>query len=72
MLEVSFSLESSGTVLDGGGVEMVVGCEKDVNRHYALSTQTARTVRLPVQLLGCILNLEGVEPEASQTVTLPP
>src|SRR5260221_187254 len=26
---------------------MVVGCEKDVNRHYALSTPTARTVRLP-------------------------
>jgi len=26
VLEVSLSLESSGTVLDGGGVEMVVGC----------------------------------------------
>ena len=33
MLKVSLSLEPSGTILDGGGVEVVVGCEKDVNCH---------------------------------------
>ena len=70
MLEVSLSLESSGTVLDGGGVEVVVGCEKDVNRHYPLSSQAGRTVRLLVQPLGSILNLEANEPEAFPGIKL--
>src|SRR5438034_8927152 len=33
VLKVSLSLEPSGTILDGGGVEVVVGCEKDVKCH---------------------------------------
>src|SRR5438046_7132307 len=33
VLKVSLSLEPSGTILDGGGVEGVVGCEKDVSWH---------------------------------------
>ena len=36
VLKVSLPLEPSGTILDGGGVEMVVGCEKNVNRHDPL------------------------------------
>ena len=71
MLEVSFPFEPSRTVLDGGGVEVVVCCEKDVNRHDPLSSQANRAVRLPVQSLGSILNLEAVEPEASLAVTRP-
>ena len=33
VLKVSLPLEPSGTILDGGGVEVVVSCEKDVNCH---------------------------------------
>src|SRR5438132_2734040 len=42
-----------------------------MNRHYTLSSQATRTVRMPVQLLGSILNLEEVEPEPCQAVTPP-
>src|SRR5205809_2472220 len=71
VLKVSLPLEPSGTILDGGGVEVVVGCQKHMNRHYTLSSQATRTVRIPVQLLGSILNLEEVEPEPCQAVTPP-
>jgi hypothetical protein len=50
---------------------MIVRCKKDMNCHYPLSSQAARTVRLFAQLLGSILNLEAVESVALQAVTLP-
>jgi hypothetical protein len=65
VLKVALPFESSRTILDRGRVEMVVCGEKDVNRHYTLSSQATRTVRMPVQLLASILNLEAAEPEAS-------
>jgi hypothetical protein len=70
VLEVSFPLEPSRAILDGGGVEVVVGCEKHVYCHYPLSSQAARTVRLLVQPLGSILNLEANEPEAFPGIEL--
>src|SRR5438093_1268286 len=54
VLKVSLSLEPSGTILDGGGVEVVVSCEKDVNCHergsYRLSAiiQTNRLQGRPI------------------------
>src|SRR5205809_8111409 len=53
VLKVSLSLEHSGTILDGGGDEVVAGCEKDVNCHergsYRLSaiSQANRLPRRP-------------------------
>jgi hypothetical protein len=49
---------------------VVVGCEKHVYCHYPLSSQAARTVRLLVQPLGSILNLEANEPEAFPGIEL--
>src|SRR5437773_10726425 len=33
VLKVSYSFEPLGTILNAGGVELVVSCEKDVNCH---------------------------------------
>src|SRR6266702_3907458 len=71
VLKVSLPLEPSGTILDGGGVEMVVGCEKNVNRHDRLSSKESRTILLPVSPLASILKLEAAESEAFQAVTPP-
>ena len=70
VLKVSLPLESPGTVLDGGGIEMIVSCKKHMYCHYLLSSQAARTVRLLVQPLASILNLEANEPEAFPGIKL--